>query len=79
MIPLEIQLETEPQLVDGPTRLSPSHSTTNPPGQHLSARPLNIIPFVGWILALLCYVSLTWDKVRQGWHDKAAATLVVKV
>ena len=40
MIPLEIQLETEPQLVDGPTRLSPSHSTTNPPGQHLSARPL---------------------------------------
>ena len=40
---------------------------------------LNIIPFVGWILALLCYVSLTWDKVRQGWHDKAAATLVVKV
>ena len=41
MIPLEIQLETEPQLVDGPTRLSPSHSTTNPPGQHLSARPLS--------------------------------------
>ena len=40
---------------------------------------LGIIPFVGWILALLCYVSLTWDKVRQGWHDKAAATLVVKV
>ena len=30
MIPLEIQLETEPQLVDGPTRPSPSHSTTNP-------------------------------------------------
>ena len=37
------------------------------------------IPFIGWVLALLCYVSLTWDKVRQGWHDKAAATLVVKV
>ena len=41
MIPLEIQLETEPQLVDGPTRLSPSHSTTNPPGQHLSANALS--------------------------------------
>ena len=40
---------------------------------------LGIIPFIGWVLSLLCYVSLTWDKVRQGWHDKAAATLVVKV
>ena len=39
---------------------------------------LGIIPFIGWVLALLCYLSLTWDKVRQGWHDKAAATLVVK-
>ena len=35
---------------------------------------LNIVPFLG----LLAYVSLTWDRVRQGWHDKAAATLVVK-
>ena len=39
---------------------------------------LGIIPFIGLVLSLLCYVSLTWDKVRQGWHDKAAATLVVK-
>lgn len=37
------------------------------------------IPFVGWILSLLVYISLTWDRARQGWHDKAAATLVVKV
>ena len=37
------------------------------------------IPVVGWLLSLLVYVSLTWDRARQGWHDKAAATLVIKV
>ena len=31
------------------------------------------------LLTLVVYLSLTWDKVRQGWHDKAAKTLVVKV
>ncbi len=31
------------------------------------------------LVVLLIYVSLLWDKRRQGWHDKAAATLVVKV
>ena len=36
------------------------------------------ISFIG-LLSLLVYVSLTWDKVRQGWHDKAAGTLVIKV
>ena len=36
------------------------------------------IPLVGWILSLLVYLSLLWDKVRQGWHDKAAGTLVIK-
>ncbi len=35
------------------------------------------IPF-GNVLALLCYLSLTWDRDRQGWHDKAARTFVVK-
>ena len=37
-----------------------------------------LIPFVG-LVALLVYVSLTWDRARQGWHDKAASTLVIKV
>lgn len=37
------------------------------------------IPVVGGLLTLLVYVSLTWDRARQGWHDKAAATLVIKV
>ena len=39
---------------------------------------LSFIPLVGFILALLCYASLTWDGSRQGWHDKAAGTVVVK-
>lgn len=36
-----------------------------------------LIPLVGWIGGLLTYVSLTWDDSRQGWHDKAGATVVV--
>ncbi|WP_428117572.1 RDD family protein [Candidatus Poriferisodalis sp.] len=42
----------------------------------------SVIPFVqfiGWIFTLLCYVSLTWDRVHQGWHDKAAGTLVIRL
>lgn len=35
------------------------------------------IPFIGWVGGLLTYVSLTWDNGRQGWHDKAAATVVI--
>ena len=37
-----------------------------------------LIPVVGPLLLLLCYVSLTWDRVYQGWHDKVASTLVIK-
>lgn len=39
------------------------------------------IPFlmwIGWLWWILCNVSLTWDRVHQGWHDKAARTLVIK-
>lgn len=39
---------------------------------------LTLIPVVGWILSILCYVSATWDRVYQGWHDKVAGTLVIK-
>lgn len=39
---------------------------------------LGLIPLIGWLLALICYLSLLWDRVRQGWHDKAAGTLVIK-
>ncbi len=48
-------------------------------GRWIIPAVLGFVPFVGWILSLLVYISLTWDKVRQGWHDKAAKTLVVKV
>ncbi|MCY4518432.1 MAG: RDD family protein [Acidimicrobiaceae bacterium] len=37
-----------------------------------------LIPILGPLLSLLCYVSLTWDRVYQGWHDKVAGTLVIK-
>ena len=36
------------------------------------------VPVIGWLLSLLVYISLTWDRARQGWHDKASATLVIK-
>lgn len=38
-----------------------------------------MIPFLGWILGILVYVSLTWDDRRQGWHDKAAGTVAIRV
>lgn len=38
-----------------------------------------LIPGIGGLLSLLVYVSLLWDSARQGWHDKAAGTLVIKV
>ena len=37
-----------------------------------------LIPIIGPLLSLLCYLSLTWDRVYQGWHDKVAGTLVIK-
>ena len=40
--------------------------------------PAWFVPYVGEILVLLCYLSLVWDRDRQGWHDKAARTFVVK-
>ena len=42
---------------------------------------LVLVPALALIAALwsaLCYLSLTWDRVYQGWHDKAAGTLVVR-
>ena len=39
---------------------------------------LVVIPGAGFVLALICYASLTWDASRRGWHDKAAGTVVVK-
>lgn len=38
---------------------------------------LLLIPFGGWLAALLCRLSLTWGRDRQGWHDMTGSTLVV--
>ena len=37
-----------------------------------------LIPWIGPLAALLCYLSLTWDRVYQGWHDKTGGTLVIR-
>jgi uncharacterized RDD family membrane protein YckC len=38
----------------------------------------NLIPCVGGLIALLCWLSPFFDSVyRQGWHDKAAKTVVI--
>lgn len=36
------------------------------------------VPFVGWLFVPVVYLALLWDGNRQGWHDKAAGTLVVR-
>lgn len=47
-------------------------------GRWIIPAALSFIPNFGPILSLLVYISLLWDRRRQGWHDKAAGTLVVK-
>lgn len=41
-----------------------------------------VIPSIGYMLliipGLLIHASLLWGERRQGWHDKAVKTLVVK-
>lgn len=39
---------------------------------------LGIFPFVGWLLQGVAYAWLLVDPSRQGWHDKAARTIVVR-
>lgn len=36
------------------------------------------VQYVGVIFTVLCYLSLGSDRIYQGWHDKAAGTLVIK-
>ena len=38
-----------------------------------------LIPFIGGLVTLAVYVSITWDPARRGWHDKAAETAVIRV
>jgi uncharacterized RDD family membrane protein YckC len=39
---------------------------------------LGAIPRVGIVLAVLVYSMAMWNPLRQGLHDKAAGTLVVR-
>ena len=36
-----------------------------------------VIPGIGMFLSLVVYAGAFWDRRRQGWHDKAAGTIVV--
>ena len=36
-----------------------------------------VIPKFGSVLTLIVYVNALFDRRRQGWHDKAAGTIVV--
>lgn len=38
---------------------------------------VNLIPVIGSIISLVVYLSPVFSDTRQGWHDKAAATVVV--
>lgn len=37
-----------------------------------------LLPGVGPLLGLLVYLSALWSPTRQGWHDRAAGTVVVR-
>lgn len=37
-----------------------------------------LLPGIGALLGLLVYVSAIWSPTRQGWHDRAAGTVVVR-
>lgn len=37
-----------------------------------------MIPGIGTFVGLAVSLSPTWQKIRRGWHDLAAATVVVK-
>lgn len=40
---------------------------------------VSLFGFIGSLLTLLIYLSAAWDGQKQGWHDKAARTLVIKI
>lgn len=37
-----------------------------------------LIPIIGFLFMLLAYLWIVWDRERQGLHDKAANTYVVR-
>ena len=39
---------------------------------------IQTVCWIVWIVALIMYASILWRPNRQGWHDLAAGTLVVR-
>ena len=37
-----------------------------------------LLPEIGAVITLVVYLSATWSPTRQGWHDRAAGTVVVR-
>lgn len=37
-----------------------------------------LIPGVGGLLSFVIYLSFTWGEARRGWHDRFAATAVIR-
>ena len=46
--------------------------------RHLVPSVPSLLPGVGPLLGLLVYLSAVWSPTRQGWHDRAAGTVVVR-
>ena len=46
--------------------------------RHLVPSVPSLLPGVGQLLGLLVYLSAVWSPTRQGWHDRAAGTVVVR-
>ena len=37
-----------------------------------------LLPEIGAVITIAIFLSATWSPTRQGWHDRAAATVVVR-
>ena len=37
-----------------------------------------LVPGIGAVITLVVYLSAVWSPTRQGWHDRAAGTVVVR-
>lgn len=59
-------------------------TTGRPPGlggaviRYLVPAVPMLVPVVGRLISLLVYLSAIWSPTRQGWHDRAAGTAVVR-
>ena len=57
-------------------RLSTGQSATRQ-GCKLLFNIIGLIPFIGWLVQLLNYLSMLWDPAKMTWHDKMSKTVVV--